>query len=126
QLEGLPAVAGAECAGVQHIHRVGLLGIGKHVGEVPGALAIAFVVVDTRPGIAGIVGAIESAFFGFDERIDPIGIRSRNRNANASEIAFRQTVAGKLFPRESAVYRLVQAAAWAAAVEVPGLAADLP
>src|ERR1019366_1554721 len=41
-------------------------------------------------------------------------------------IAFRQTVAGQLLPRESAVHRFVQAAAWAAAVEVPGLAADLP
>ena len=126
QLEGLPAVAGTECAGVQHIHRVGLLGIGEHMGEVPGALAIALIVVDARPGIAGIVGAIESALFGFDERIDATGIRSRNRNANASEIAFRQTVADQLVPRESAVHRFVQAAPGAATVEVPGLAADLP
>ena len=99
QFEGLAAVGGTERAGIQHIHRVGLLGIGEHVHVIPGALPIALIVVDAGPGIAGIVGTIESAFLGFDERINAIGICSRNRDANASQIAFRQTVACQVVSR---------------------------
>ena len=105
QLEALAAVVGAERAGVEHVHRVGRLRIGEDVSEVPGALAITLIVVDARPGIAGVVGAIEAALLRFDQRVDAIGVRARNRNADASQLAFGQAMAFQMFPGESAVGR---------------------
>ena len=126
QLEGLAAIVGAERAGVQHIHGVHLFGIGEHVTEIPCTLAVAIIVVHARPRVARIVGAKQPAFLGLDERIHAIGVRSRNRNSDASQVAFWQAIALQVLPRQAAIDRFVQAAARSAAVEIPRLAAYLP
>ena len=66
-----------------------ILRIGDDVRVVPGALAEG----GGRPftscqDVAAVVGAIEAALLGLDERLDAIGIR-RNRHADAAVRALR-------------------------------------
>jgi hypothetical protein len=37
------------------------------VAEIPGALAVALIVVDPLPLVAAVVGAVQAAFLGFDQ-----------------------------------------------------------
>ena len=67
-------------------------GIGENVRVIPGALAKTMIVGHEMPRIAAVVGAIDSALLGFDHRPHAIGIRARNRDADAPENSFGQTV----------------------------------
>ena len=55
QVERLAAVGGAERTGIEHIDDIGGDGIRKDMGEIPGALPEAVVVVDSAPGSAGVL-----------------------------------------------------------------------
>src|SRR5207249_3862496 len=67
------------------------------------------------------------ALLGLDERIDDVRIRSRDRQADASEVAFGEAVVfGVALPVFAGVVGDVQAGARAAGVEVPRPAAILP
>jgi hypothetical protein len=73
-VEGFAAVDRAIEAGVGDVDLVRILGVGPNVGEIPGALAEAVVVVDQGPVGAAVVAAVKAAFFRFDERIDDVRI----------------------------------------------------
>ncbi len=127
QVESLTAIVGAECARVQHIDRIHLFGIGKNVTEIPGALAVTFVFVYPCPGIPRIVGAIQSAFIGFNKRIHPIGVGARHRNADTAQGAFRKAVLPcNCFHVRPAIDGLIESAARSTAVEIPGQPTYLP
>src|SRR5205823_1333106 len=99
---------------------------GEDVREVPGTLAIAFVVVDTAPGVARVVGAEDAALFRFDQRVNAVGIAARNRHAAASPNTAGKAVTFKPLPRGAAVDGFIDPAARAAAVERIRRADNLP
>src|SRR6266705_3436482 len=126
KVESLAAVRRTEQARVQDVDGVRAFRVREDVAEVPGTLAIALVFVDARPGIAPVIGAIESAFLRLDQRIDAVGIGAANGEANASQDSGGQAVPFEVLPGDAAVYRLVQAAARTTAVEAVRRAIDLP
>src|SRR5262249_33612086 len=74
---------------------------------------------------AAVVGAIQSAFFSFNHRVDAVGIGAGNRNANPAQQARRQTVPFQPLPGAAAIGGFVQTAAGAAAAHAPWLAHGL-
>src|SRR6267143_3269980 len=92
-IPGLAAVHGAEEPGVGNVDGVCVSGIGPDMREIPGALAEAVVVGNQCPVLTAVVGAIESPFFGFHERIDYIRIGAGNGHAAASERALGDALA---------------------------------
>src|SRR5947207_1124309 len=76
--------------------------------------------------LPGIIRAIEPAFLRLDDRIDAIGICSRNGDANLAQDSARKTVAFQTFPRHAVIFRTVKSAARAAAGEKPRLPPRLP
>src|SRR5712664_4832056 len=124
--ERLATIHGTEEPGICDVDGVRVLGIGPDMGEIPGALAEAVVVGDDRPLLAAVVRAIESAFFGFDERIDDIRIGAGNGHADAAERALGDTIAFDALPGGAVVVRTVEAVLGAAAIERPGSAIALP
>src|SRR5690606_7572006 len=94
-------------------------------GVVPRALPKGAVVVDELPARAAVIGAVEPAFFGFNNRVDAIGIGGR-RHADPAPDSRWQAVARQLLPGAAAVGRPIEAAARAAAFHDPWLAVRLP
>ena len=126
QLEALAAIDGTEGAGVQGVDRVQGLGIRHQVAEVPGPLAEALIGIDTGPGGAAVLGAVEAALGGLNGGPDPIGIHRRDGEANAPVDARRQAAAAEQLPGAAAVHTLVESGAGAARREAPGRALHLP
>src|SRR5579862_4741602 len=85
------------------------------MGEVPGALSEAVVVIDLHPFLAPIVGAIKSSRLRFDLRVNAVRVRSRNGQTDLAQNPLGQAVAFQMLPRASAVRRFVEPAARAAA-----------
>src|SRR6185503_1525927 len=86
----------------------------------------AAVAVDHRPRRAAIARAPQHAVLRLDQRVDGRGIAAADRDADpAQHLSARQTVlqrgVGQLRPGDAAVLRLVEAAARAAAPEMPRL-----
>ena len=71
--------------------------------EIPGALRVVGVLVDPRPGIAAVIGAIDAAALGFDQRVNALRISARDCNANSSQHSFRKAFTLKLLPRAAGV-----------------------
>src|SRR6185369_15796546 len=65
--ERLAAIYGAIAGSIEDVNDVRIFGIGEEVRVVPGALAELAIVGGQRPGIATIVRAEQSTFFGFDK-----------------------------------------------------------
>src|SRR4051812_19873018 len=66
KFEALAAIARPKGSRVQNVNRIGRFRVSENVREVPGALAIALIVVDARPAIASVVGPVDAAVFRFD------------------------------------------------------------
>ncbi len=104
-------------------------GIGGCDGErrvVPGALPQRVAAGGERPVLAAVVGAEEAALLRFDQRVDAAGVRRRDRDADLAPDPLGQAVARELLPGVAAVAGDVEAAARAAAGQVPGTAPRLP
>src|SRR5437879_12314692 len=84
QVKPSPAIYGAKHSGVKHVNRVRRFGIGKDVGEIPGALAKTAILVHAHPVFAAVVGTVEPAFLGFNHGVDAVGVCARDRDADIS------------------------------------------
>ena len=93
---------------------------------VPGALAQRVRRVGQLPGLAAVVGPEQPALFRFDQRVDAPAVGRRDRDADLAPDAVGQAVAGELLPGVAAVARDVEAAARAAALQVPRQPPRLP
>src|ERR1700680_1250985 len=76
--------------------------------------------------ITAVIGAPDVTLFGFDDRVDSVGMARRHRNADASCDAGRQPVSLQPLPMCSAIMRAIQTAARSAARNFPRLAPELP
>ena len=125
--ERLAPVGRLEHAGVVDIHRVLIDRIGKEVNVVIRALQDIAFRVDAAPRIAAILGDVQASLVavGLDERVDLLGIRAGNRDADLAH-ADRRESAGEARPIVAAVGRSEQSVVLAARVDRPGLAADRP
>ncbi len=87
---------------------------------VPGPLPEAVTGIDDLPGLAAVVGAIETAIrvVRFDEGVDAIRVGSYG-DADASVGAFRQTVLFEALPGCASIARMVKSAARATIGETP-------
>src|SRR5256885_15230572 len=124
--EGLATIVGPINAGIQDVHGVRGFWVGKNVGVIPGALAEAVIVGEQLPVFAAIVGAVDAAFFRFDDSPDAIGIGSGNGDADASFDAFGKAVLFDFFPGAAAVRGTIKAATGTSAVHAPRRALGLP
>src|SRR5260370_1319280 len=109
--EGFAAIDGAVEAGIGDVNLIGILGVGPNVGEIPGALTEAVIVVDERPVGAAVIAAVEAALFRFDERVNDFGLGAGNRNADAAERTFGDAVAFDALPGCAVVARTVDTVA---------------
>src|SRR4051812_41494808 len=84
--------------------------------------------VDERPGGAGVFAAEQATTVVLDECVDTIGVRARDRDADASvEPELRETLVARApRPRRAAVGALEQAAAGTAAGHRGFVAEGLP
>src|SRR5579872_4027191 len=98
KIVSVAAIGGTVHRGVQHINCVDIFGIGENVMEIPGALRKFMIWIEQLPGIAGVVTAINTAFFGFDDGVNAIAVGTGNRDANAAEHAGGKSMAFKAFP----------------------------
>src|SRR5580658_1848846 len=124
--EGFASVIGSVRRSVQDVYRIFRLGIGEDVRVVPCALPEAMVVSGDVPGVAAVVGAIDSAFLCFDDCPDPVGICAGDRDTDAAKNSFRQAVAFQFFPGRAAVNGAIKATSRATAVETPRSSPRLP
>ena len=124
--EGFARIDGAVEASVRDVDLVRIFRVSPDMREVPGALAEAMVVVDERPFAAAVVASIEAPFLGFDESIDDIRVGAGNRDADAAERTFRESVAFDWLPRRAVVAGTVEAVFRAATIERPRRAIAFP
>ena len=105
----------------------GLVGCDGERRVVPGALAQrAAAGLTSSQVLAAVVGAEEPALLRLDQRVDAPAVRRRDGDADLAPDALGQAVAGELLPGVAAVARDVEAAAGAAARQVPRAAPRLP
>ena len=125
--EGASPIGRAVGADVQGVDDIGIPGVGKDVGEVPGALAEVVFLIHARPVFTGVIGAEEAAIGGFDHGPDTVRIGGGDGHGDAALHAAGQPGRmGDIGPRVAAIGGFPETAARAAAVEAPGFAADLP
>src|SRR5215468_914771 len=121
QLKRLASIQGSKRTSVEHVHGIDALRIGEDVGEVPGALSEALVVVDLSPTLAAILGAIQAArVLGLDQGVDAVGVATGDGNANAPDQRTRQTIAFEVLPGRTAVDGLIEPATRATTLQAPG------
>src|SRR6185437_3600927 len=98
---------------VADVDLIGVARIGAHPCEIVAAAPDAFLVIDARPALTGVVRAIQTTDIGFsvDERVQAIVVARRDGKADASEAlrACRKS-ARQLMPRGSPVGGFEQAA----------------
>src|SRR5439155_4460029 len=121
----LAAVDGLEHRHLREPDDVGVLGVHGEGAVVPGALAEAVVAVDELPVVAAVVGAEQAALLRLDQGVDAAAVRRGDGDADLAPGPLRQA-AGQLLPGVAAVARDVQAAAGAAADELPRPPPGLP
>src|SRR5262249_30591323 len=113
-VEGTSAIARFIEVHVRDVDHIGRLRIRKHVLVVPCALPECAVVVYQLPGLAAVIGAVESALGSFDDGIHSSGTRAYS-DPMAAMGALGQSVLLHVFPGSPAVIRAVKTAAGAAA-----------
>ena len=122
----LSAVLGPVEALGAHEHDVGVGGVGGDVRVVEGARDELGVVAHLRPGVAGVVGAIEpAARLRLDQRVDAARVRGADRDVALAEEPGGQPAA-QLLPRVAAVGAAVDAALARAGDDRPRLALGAP
>src|SRR5262245_11256271 len=107
-LEGLAAVDALEQTHGRAIHDVGILGIDREGGEIPGPLAEVVLAIDQGPLLAAVVAAVKAALLGLNERVDAIRVAGRHGNADPAPVAIGQAVFLELLPGIAAVDGNVQ------------------
>ncbi len=113
--------------GVEDVHGVARLGVGVDAGVIERALAQPSIFVDARPGGAGVVRKKDAAVGGFDDRVDPTGVRSGNRYPHLAPEWRRQAARlRQLRPGLAAVARLEEPAPGPAARQRMRRTEDLP
>ena len=124
--------------GRQEVRLVFVVGLDGEARVVVRASSQAPIGADELPVLAAVVAAPErpalrrravgprQAVAGLDQRVDAAGIAARDLRRDLSDGRLRQPVTVEPFPGESAVDRLVQAAAGAAADPSPGVNLELP
>src|SRR5260370_35179507 len=90
------------------------------MAEIPSTLPQASIFVHANPALARVIGAIEPAIFGLDQRIDATRIPARNRNPDAAKNVPRQTVTFQALPSAAPLARFVKAAARPSPAPTPG------
>ncbi len=116
RFEGAPAVGGLVIIHIEHIHNVGVFGIGIDAGVVPGALAQGAVFVELLPALAAVVGAIHAALIGLHDGPHAVLLHGRGRYADDAERAFGKAfVFRNLHPGIAAVGAFPQGRTLAAA-----------
>src|SRR5262249_12629307 len=83
--QSLAAITRTKGTRIEHVNCVHGLRISEDMGEVPGPLRDALVVIDASPGISAIVGAVKPSVLSFDQRIHPVGVGTGDRNRDPSE-----------------------------------------
>src|SRR6185437_15600811 len=113
RLEGVAAVGGFENTGnFGRVDRIDRLRISVNAREVPGPLSQFRLVIGARPGVAPIVRAEYAAGLGFDQRVEAVWIRARNRDRDLADRALRQArIPGDIGPVRAAIDGLVDPAA---------------
>src|SRR5262245_43838376 len=76
--------------------------------------------------LSGIIRTIKAAFLCLDDRINPVRISPRNRDADLSQNSIRKAVALETFPSHAIVLGSVKPASWTATGEKPRLSSSLP
>ncbi len=110
--DALPRVGGSINAGVENVDRVLGLGVCVNPGVVERALTKPAVVVHPLPRRARIIRQEHTAFCGFDDRVDPVRIRRRNRDTDLPpQCRWQARVLRQLRPCLAAIGGLEQAAA---------------
>ncbi len=125
-LESLAAVDALE---QRHLRAPDLVRVGRRDGEgrvVPGALPQLVAPRGEGPVLAAVVRTEEPPLLRLDQRVDPAAIRGGHRDADLPPDPLGQAVAGDRLPAVAAVARDVEAAAGAAALQIPGVAPGLP
>ena len=108
----LAAVGRAVRARVEHVHRVLVLRIRKHVRVVERALANIAIGGDQLPGGACVIRAQEPAVFILHERIHALGVRAAHAHADTPNQPLGHAgVAGDLGPGLTAIDALEESAA---------------
>ena len=94
---------------------------------IPGPLPQAVTGIDEVPGLAAVVGPVQTAVgvVRFNEGVDPIRV-GRDSNADASVGSFGQAVFFEPLPGRAPVVRAVESASRATAGQAPRSAARLP
>jgi hypothetical protein len=92
-VEGVAAVGGLVEVNIHDVESVRVLGVGKNVHVVPGALGVTVVRVDQFPLVAAVVGAVEATILGFNQGVDPLGVGGHS-HAGFAPGAFGQAVPG--------------------------------
>ncbi len=123
----LPPVRRPEERSVLQVHDVCILRIGEDVGVVEGALANRPVLVDQRPGGAGVVTLEEASFVVLDEGVHPVRVGPRHRHADPPHDSRGQAgVTGDLGPGLAAIGALEKTAPRPAARHLVFFAVGLP
>ena len=65
--------------------------------------------------LPGVIRTVEPAILSLDDRIDAIGIGSRNGDADLAKDSAGKTIALETFPRHTVIFRTIKSAAGAAA-----------
>lgn len=76
--------------------------------------------------IAHVVGSPQNPLRRFDQHVDALAVARRDRQANSTDRSVRKSGCMQCAPRRAAVGRFVDSVAVAAAVEMPGGAAEAP
>ena len=123
-LESPAAVDRLEHRRIHDPHDVGVLRIGGELHVVPAARLDQAILGLPRPALAGIIGAIQAAALGLDDGVDAVGIRRRDADADLAHQ--RRQPFREARPRVTAVHRLPDTAAIAAAAHHPRRALMIP
>ena len=106
---------------------VGILRVRRELHVIPGAHPQLVVVVDPRPRGSAVVGAVDAARVGLDQRPDPRWLGGRDGEPDVPEQSVRQPgVLRELLPVGAAVGGLEDAAALASRDQLPREALRLP
>ena len=104
--EVLAAIVGTVHGRIADVDHVGVARVDGDAAEIPATLPDSTVAADARPARSAIVGAVQAAVHGIDQRKHPLRLRRRDRDADATG-RFRQAMAGHGGPGLTAVARLV-------------------
>ena len=122
--EGLAAIGALHQRRVEHKDALGVPRVGDQVDVVPGAGAEDAVLVELRPGLAGVVGPVESATVGLDHRPDALRVGRRHRDRDLPHQPGKPLAEAR--PRFAAVRRLVESRAGSAGAHLPRQALVVP